>query len=922
MKSQTLLTIAGEYKTVECYSVSVNHDGTRLALGGLDGNVRIWDTATITPFAKLDESDNTRKSKRNKTAELTPEQLEQKLTSSKELPPENLRRPMCSMSRHNGVVTTVKFSPNGQYLALGSDDKICLIWEKDEEQRPAQFGEEADLEHWQVRKRLVAHDNDIQDIAWSPDGDLLVTVGLDRSIIIWNATNFERIKRYDIHQSMVKGVVFDPAGKFFATASDDRSVRIFRYYYKSNESSFEFQMEHLVLDPFKKSPLTSYFRRLSWSPDGQHIAVPNATNGPVPSLAVINRGDWTSEVSLIGHEAPCEVTSFSPALFDSSLAKDKTPVFSTVLATGGQDRSLALWSTALTRPLLVADQISENLITDMAWSPDGQTLYFSSLDGTITCVIFEEGELGRVVSPETVAEQLRRYGADRRLDVFPESVNQLRLEELAEEDSVQPAARPLVATPKAVKSATKTNAAVPVSTKLTLEQLKNQAVTTKNGKKRVAPLLVSSSGNANSGFISQTATRNKVIAAKISNPNYMLPRLGVASAVQGIRLRESIRVQKGNGLDGDNDNDDMALEEVPQVLEATLKRQRQKLKRSYMELRYPSALKSVSNLPPIVFMNQAVMNHDVETMLGTMSNSDARPLVELTSTTMDIDEDVGFAIVVNLFQHKKDDELITTTVEVRNGQPWTQYDDDNIDLIKNDTVDFNDPTRVIVSNNQNKDDRELILFYPQRIQQVIPVIINESFEYLVLVSLLGTVWFVSGKLGSALCPPIELGANVVVRRVAGNRVLLVTSTGLMYSYRFENGVQAELKGVSLAPILNGKFAQYDDQQKKPLVMVLSAVKMLEMNDDGFVFVVLDNLGDLFQYNADLNVWTKLMDSFYYLATLEEDTKGNELLKALRAQYDFHAKRNHTYRYKFDTPASETLKSLMTERFHEACKNIH
>ncbi|EGW33583.1 uncharacterized protein SPAPADRAFT_66526 [Spathaspora passalidarum NRRL Y-27907] len=861
-----------ENKDIECYAVSVNQDGTRLASGGLDGTIKIWDTATIDSFVKMATTD-TKKSKQDPT-----------------LPDKSLRRPLCSMSRHNGVVTSVKFSPDGHYLASGSDDKICLIWERDETPRK-QFGvEEPDLEHWTVRKRLVAHDNDIQDICWSPDGTLLVTVGLDRSIIIWNGITFERVKRYDVHQSMVKGIVFDPANKFFATASDDRTVRIFRYYKKLNEyNNYEFQMEHIVTDPFRKSPLTSYFRRMSWSPDGQHIAVPNATNGPVPSIAIINRGNWGTDVSLIGHEAPVEVCSFSPRLFQIDKKEDS---FQTILATGGQDRTLAVWSTCNSRPLLVAQDIVDSSITDICWAPSGETLYFGCLDGSITVVEFEKGELGDVVSDDVIGAQLTRYGADRESMIFPESVEQLVLEEKTipgpkkKDPTPIQIASPVVSTPVVAKVAT------PIAPSKSDDhvKLRKQTVTiTKSGKKRVAPLLVSASSAPPTNIQQQwqpPSKQQKHKISKVSQSNYLLPRLGLQTSVYGTKQRTTTAHAPQQEVEDDNDIDDIGdnaaangTSGTTTVSDAALKRQKNRYKRRMMERRYPHSFKFVSTLPEMLFNNHMLVNGEINRIYKSYSK-------DLTSdissgTAVEIDEDLLFSVVFSHVVHmqpsndvlSQEEKVVSTSVEVRNGKPWKLEDDE---FEYNDKVDFDDPTRVIVYDNTDATNRKFNLFFPYRIQHVLPILVGDELKYFVVASCQGTIQILSST-GRFVCPSFEIGETIISMMYRNTYLVILTSRGLFYSWNLES-MKFQLTRVSIAPILNMvEITGESGDLRKPTSFVLPGVKCIDVDPrNGTPLVVLEQGWDVFGYNLDLKSWIKIIDGWYFSANEEDiEIKGNE-----------------------------------------------
>ncbi|KAG6828889.1 hypothetical protein H0H87_000477 [Tephrocybe sp. NHM501043] len=376
-------------KRLSIFSVHVHPDGSRIATGGLDAKIRIWSTKPIL----------------NEAAELS------------NRPPKSL----CTLTMHTGPVLVVRWAHSGRWLASGSDDEIVMIWDLDPHARGKVWGsDEVNVEGWKPLKRLPGHESDVTDVAWAPEDRYLASVGLDSQVLIWCGYTLERLKKIDQHQGFVKGVCWDPVGEFLATQSDDRSVKIWR--------TMDWSLEAEVTKPFEDSPGSTFFRRLSWSPDGAHITASNATNnnGLVFIAAVITRNSWTSEISLVGHENTIEVAAYNPHIFLRNM-KDKvsTSNICSVVALGADDRSVSVWQTKSARPLIVAKEVFDRQIMDLSWyvecrsSPpqtdvyrswDGLTLYAASSDGTIGVFNFDPEEL-EGIAPHSVQEQyLTKFG--------------------------------------------------------------------------------------------------------------------------------------------------------------------------------------------------------------------------------------------------------------------------------------------------------------------------------------------------------------------------------------------------------------------------------------------------------------------------------------------------------------------------------
>ena len=369
-------------------SVAFSSDGLKIVSGSSDKSIRIWDLGTgsdsETSFVERKLAD---KNTANLPSEVNPRPSpsvggETKLdagddsadlTSSTAFKLRNAQ----TLKGHTSEVYRVAFSPDGNSIVSGGNDNKVRTW---------------DAKTGKGKLTLTGHSKLVNSVGYSPNGRNIVSGSWDKTIKVWDANTGKEKLTLRGHTGSVTSVAYSPNGNRIASGSYDKTVKI----WDAQTGKFKITI----------SAHKGLVYSIAFSPDGNSI-VSGSSDG---TLKIWNALTGREKLTLKGHSGSVRSVAFSSdgnrivsggidgtvKLWDAGTGKEKTTfkghsggVFSVAfcndgnsIVSGGDDKYLRIWDVR-TGKLEITETAHYKRVYSASFSPDGNRIVSGSGDATI-----------------------------------------------------------------------------------------------------------------------------------------------------------------------------------------------------------------------------------------------------------------------------------------------------------------------------------------------------------------------------------------------------------------------------------------------------------------------------------------------------------------------------------------------------------
>src|SRR5262245_10756572 len=287
--------------------------------------------------------------------------------------------------RHGADVTGLAYSPDGQRLVTCSKDGSVRIW---------------DLANGREIRAYRGHGDAVRAVAWAPNGKFVASAA-GNDIHIWNPDDGKFIRRLTGHTKLVQCLAIRPDSKAIASGGDDDTLRV-----------WDADSDKLLIDlgkqqgPIMGVAYNSSGKMLaSVNGNGRlHIHIPDATEtskrSPVDQVAhtsgayqvafspedkfVATCGDRSAKLFGLGDKMGLRLNEFTGHNgLVTALAVSKDGKWLATGTAGAGDYMVRVFEVASTDKLVRTFQGHQSQITGLAFSPDGETLASASMDQNV-----------------------------------------------------------------------------------------------------------------------------------------------------------------------------------------------------------------------------------------------------------------------------------------------------------------------------------------------------------------------------------------------------------------------------------------------------------------------------------------------------------------------------------------------------------
>ena len=389
--TQLLATFEGHIGWV--WSVAFSPDGTLLASGSTDSSVRLWNVQSGQCLQVLTEhTGDVRSVSFSPDGQQFASGSEDKTVRVWNLQGQCLR----ILKGHAQSIYSVHFAPSQQTLASSSNDATIRIW---------------DVSTGNCLSILQGHTSGVQCVRYSPDGQLLASACRDGSIRLWSDYLSQNrsskpsiinssVKLLQGHTDWVWNIAFSPDGQWLVSASLDSTLRVWSVpdgqpiHVLEGHTYDVFGLAISADSQLVVSTGEDYTVRLWSLQGGQNLKTLHGYTGGIHSLSlssndqILASSGQTETIHLWHVQRDCNRSQLHPYKTFSSSIRRMSPFtnlsFSSdnqTLAINRRDESIVLWNIQTGH----VEQWSAHSasIWTILFSPTGQILASSSYDCTV-----------------------------------------------------------------------------------------------------------------------------------------------------------------------------------------------------------------------------------------------------------------------------------------------------------------------------------------------------------------------------------------------------------------------------------------------------------------------------------------------------------------------------------------------------------